>query len=388
MAPKDESAKRLALFLDGTWNRSGDNTSVWRLRSLCAPKDRHGKPQLIYYDSGVGTQFGEKISGGMFGAGIDENVQAAYQWLVENYSDGDEIFIFGFSRGAFTARSLAGMISICGLLKPGTPLGVGQLYTRYRHVDRNHQSIRKILADKEKSVQPSEREDIWLARDSRPVDITMIGVWDTVAALDMPGIGIHEFLDPNLRLDMKNAFHALAIDENRHKFAPTLWTQSSPKEDGPPKIKRDFSTVEQRWFVGAHANVGGGYPSDALPQIPLRWLADKAQGLGLELKAAVDVEQDAARDPVDDSYASFLAGAYRLASPRHHRPIGAEPVERDGYFVATINETIDASVFERWREDANYRPKNMVDWAQRFGLAPETTTHTVRADDPSEPLKR
>ncbi len=93
-----------------------------------------GIPQYIYYDSGVGTQVGERITGGMFGIGIDENVRKAYEWLIENYEDNDDIFIFGFSRGAFTARSLAGMLSICGLAKPGAPLGVGQLYTRYRHV--------------------------------------------------------------------------------------------------------------------------------------------------------------------------------------------------------------------------------------------------------------
>jgi uncharacterized protein (DUF2235 family) len=269
--------KRLAIFLDGTWNEEGDNTSVWRLRSLCAPTSSDERTQLIYYDTGVGTQFGEKVRGGLYGFGIDEHVKKAYEWIVENYNDDDQIFIFGFSRGAFTARCLAGLVSICGVLKPGTPLGVSQLYARYQTVDRNKKSIRHMLEDREKGVlsRPTREED-WGLRYSRPVGVEMLGVWDTVAAIDLPGVAKHNFLDPNLRHDMKNAFHALAIDEHRNRFSPTLWTQSSPKADGAPKILRDFSVVEQRWFVGAHANVGGGYPSDLLPQMPLQWLAMKA----------------------------------------------------------------------------------------------------------------
>ena len=114
------SPNRVALFLDGTWNTTHDNTNVWRLKSLCAQTDC----QKVYYNVGVGTQKGEKISGGMFGIGINEEVVAAYEWLVEHCAPGDRIFIFGFSRGAFTARSLAGFVSKCGLLKPGSPLSM------------------------------------------------------------------------------------------------------------------------------------------------------------------------------------------------------------------------------------------------------------------------
>ncbi len=88
--------------------------------------------QRIYYDAGLGTQFGEKVRGGMFGYGINKNLKDAYEWLIDNYNTGDDIFIFGFSRGAYTARSLAGFIAMCGLLKPGAPLSINQLYARYR----------------------------------------------------------------------------------------------------------------------------------------------------------------------------------------------------------------------------------------------------------------
>src|ERR1700754_95709 len=111
---------RIALFLDGTWNTLDENTNVWRLKSLCVQNDQ----QQVYYSAGVGTAKGEKVTGGLFGIGINEEVEAAYEWLIEHYIDGSQLFIFGFSRGAFTARSLAGFISKCGLLKAGSPLSL------------------------------------------------------------------------------------------------------------------------------------------------------------------------------------------------------------------------------------------------------------------------
>src|ERR1700722_19986117 len=101
-------AKNLAVFLDGTWDTVGDNTNVWRIKSLCADKGADGQPQLNYYSVGVGTSIGEKIRGGVLGYGVDRVVRDAYQWLIENYDEGDNLFLFGFSRGAFEARSLAG----------------------------------------------------------------------------------------------------------------------------------------------------------------------------------------------------------------------------------------------------------------------------------------
>src|SRR3981081_1727963 len=114
----EQQQKRLAVFLDGTWNSVNSNTNVWRMRALCAAKSKDGRPQSGYYEGGVNG-----FVGGVFGQGLDENIRLAYEWLIENYNDGDEIFIFGFSRGAFTARSLAGLIAIDGILKAGSPIG-------------------------------------------------------------------------------------------------------------------------------------------------------------------------------------------------------------------------------------------------------------------------
>jgi uncharacterized protein (DUF2235 family) len=133
----EQQQKRLAVFLDGTWNSVDSNTNVWRMRALTAAKSKDGKPQLVYYELGVNG-----VMGGIFGQGLDENIRLAYEWIIENYNAGDEIFIFGFSRGAFTARALAGLVAIEGILKAGAPIGVTELFDRYKK--GNEESIWRL----------------------------------------------------------------------------------------------------------------------------------------------------------------------------------------------------------------------------------------------------
>jgi len=373
--------KRLAVFLDGTWNAVGTNTNVWRLRCLCE-SDCEDAAQLRYYDAGVNGVFG-----GGFGKGLSDNVREAYDWIVEHYEDGDEIFIFGFSRGAFTARSLAGLIATLGLLKPGGPLGADQLYSRYRmaDTDRTIFRLRGGLPD-------TTKEEELLLKYSREAEIKMVGVWDTVGALGvavpgLPGIGSAKFRfhHTGLRRPIQNAYHAVAIDEHRKKFLPTLWTVRTPPGQ-PPSPTRPISSVEQRWFVGAHANVGGGCQSDLLAQIPLRWMMRKASALGLRFRNDLDLDGSEALDSISDSYAEFLHGIYRFFSRRHHRPVGAVPrVGPDGTHTV-VNETIDTSVFERWRTFSDYRPPSLVEWATRYGTDPDTLTYSVSATDPARPI--
>src|SRR4051794_18439321 len=132
--------KCIAIFLDGTWNTLENNTNVWRLKSLCDPSASN---QVVYYSKGVGTQFGELVRGGVEGYGIDSEIIDAYTWLTERFERDDEIFIFGFSRGAYTARSLSGLIAKCGVLKPGAPLSIEQLYARYRR--RTDRTINDLI---------------------------------------------------------------------------------------------------------------------------------------------------------------------------------------------------------------------------------------------------
>jgi uncharacterized protein (DUF2235 family) len=377
--------KNLAVFLDGTWDTFGDNTNVWRIKSLCAKRSKDKKDQLSYYSVGVGTSIGEEVRGGVLGYGVDRMVQDAYQWLIENYDDGDKIFLFGFSRGAFEARSLAGLISRFGLLTRGAPLAVTQLFERYKKgfvVD----FLSTINGKWEKEGQTLDLEARWLHRYSRDIRIDFIGVWDTVGALglpipqNIPGLGesAFSFYDPNLRLNYDYAFHALAIDEQRKHFAPTLWT----KLVRDSAAERSLDHVEQRWFSGSHGNVGGGYPNDSLPQLPLRWIMEKAERCGLAFQT-IDLDDDVSKAKIADSRSEFLDGAYALFSRPYYRPIGAERYSSDRGIVHTINETIDKSVFDRWYSDINYRPPNLDTWLHLRAFEIDQNTKSVRADNPS-----
>lgn len=377
--------KRIALFLDGTWNNVTDNTNVWRMKSLCTKSPE----QLVYYSAGVGTQSGEKLKGGMFGIGINKEVVDAYEWLIEHYEPNAKVFIFGFSRGAFTARSLAGFISECGLLKAGSPVSLNQLYERYRK-GNTVKSVRALGNVLDISTLPIE--DKWIKIYSRPIPIWFQGVWDTVGALGVPlpffpkvSRSSFAFLETDLRINDTHAYHALAIDEHRETIAPTLWKKSTKKQ-GDNFSARTLDAVEQRWFVGAHANVGGGYKSDLLPQIPLNWLMNKAISHGLTFKDNVVIDGDENSCPICDSYAEMLNGIYKAyktltCAGDYYRPIGIEPIDTIDVVITNINETIDVSVFERWRKDEAYRPQNLSDWANRRKVDVSTLTKSVRADD-------
>jgi uncharacterized protein (DUF2235 family) len=373
--------RQLALFLDGTWNTTDDNTNIWRLRSICESCPE----QSVYYDTGVGTASGERLRGGLFGYGLGEEVVQAYRWIMESYRPGDRIFIFGFSRGAFTARSLSGFISKCGLLKPGSPISLKQLYARYRR-EKIH-SIRRINTMTESELSQEEK---WLKRYSMPIPIWFQGVFDTVGALGVPfgnfprlSRSEFSFLETDLRINNTRAFQALAIDEHREAFAPTLWkkTVTAGAESYPP---RSIDDVEQRWFPGAHADIGGGYENGLLAQRPLHWLLGKAKQRGLRVKHEVEIELDSNLAVIHDSFAKMGGGVYRMIKlgKRHYREIGAKPVVVGNDTTTTINESIDASVFDRWRDDKAYRPKNLITWATAHDADPSSIMTSVRADDP------
>jgi uncharacterized protein (DUF2235 family) len=373
--------KRIAVFLDGTWNTVNDNTNVWRMKSLCAV----GSDQICYYSAGVGTQYGEKLKGGMFGYGLDDEVIRAYEWLIENYNPGDRIYIFGFSRGAFTARSLSGFISKCGLLKPGVPISLNQLYGRYR----KGAAVNTIRALINHPPDNLSLEDQWLKKYSLDIPIFFQGVYDTVGALGVPFGNIpiisrskYSFLETDLRINNDRAYHAMAIDEHREAFAPTLWTKTV-ESGADTYAPRPLDQVEQRWFVGAHADVGGGYQNGLLAQIPLRWLMQKAQSHGLIFKESVDIDGNENQAPIHDSFATMAGGLYRACKlwRPYYRAIGTPAVVSGAKTTTTINETIDASVFDRWRQDSTYRPANLAAWAQRHNLDFGSLRASVRADD-------
>jgi uncharacterized protein (DUF2235 family) len=269
--------RNLIVCFDGTWNtpdndtdRQGNtNTNVRLFYNACANVTGSGRQQLSWYDKGVGTRWFDRLSGGIFGVGLSRNICQGYSWLVENYQPGDDLYIIGFSRGGYTARSLVGMIRNCGLVKkPGTNRKeraelVSEAYQMYRAKDEGPDS----------SSAQKFRDSY-----SRVIGIHFLGVWDTVGALGIPvnsfdwfNRQFYEFHDTELSSIVRHAYHALATDEHRENYRATMWD---------PKEKPD-QVMEQQWFVGAHANVGGGYKTHTLSDVALKWLMEKAVDCGL-----------------------------------------------------------------------------------------------------------
>lgn len=374
--------KNIAMFLDGTWNDPDDQTSVYRLSKSVSGGATAGQPaQLSYYRNGVGVKKGTKLIGGAFGYGLSENIQHAYDWLRQNYDDEDNIFIFGFSRGAYTARSLGGLIARCGLLRKDAAMLPDDIMARYRrHKDVTRlDEIEHIVRH---NIRSLDEEEARLFAESRRVKIRMLGVWDTVGSLGIPWTASpvfapshYYFHNTNPSTLYQNCFHALAVDEHRAAYSPTLWTKFVPDDEDPDNaILPARKNFEQRWFIGAHANVGGGYKNDPLCNLPLAWMQEKATGCGLRFSQPVAMTDKELDTKEIDSYAKFMFGAYRLAKfgKRFHRPIGAGKQKVNGGWSIPINETIDASVFARWNRHSGYRPHNLLQWGERNGRRIET----------------
>jgi uncharacterized protein (DUF2235 family) len=380
--------RRLALFFDGTWNEPGDNTNVWRQKLMLADHDQNGIPQDAFYDEGVGTHFYDRLTGGAFGAGLSKNIRKGYRWLIEHYNPGDEIYLFGFSRGAFTARSLAGLISKCGLLRPEAPISFVQLFDRYRKgsaVRTLYQLIRERETNPSFSPDFEERAILDHAYYRRDL-IKMVGVWDTVGSLGVPllsrlirrGVWFH---NTHLSTTVQHSYQALALDEQRKPYWAILWTAFIPDSTSPTVGDRhDDRMIEQRWFAGAHANVGGGYRSDLLPERPLAWLQGKAHACGLAFRASVRITNADLQEAPRDSYREFLRGLWPILTLGHRyvRWVMADPVKKTGISpgtgtpvngsVITVNERLDESISLRWRADPTYRPASLYEWARRKGL--------------------
>ncbi len=370
--------KRLAIFLDGTWNTPEDKTSVHQLYERTHKKTApDGIEQRSFYRTGVGSKWTERFRGGAFGAGLSANVLDAYRWLVENYADGDDVFLFGFSRGAYSARSLAGVIVNCGLLKSTATLTPDQLYDRYR-AGKEAEPIYRLEFIRTSGERPLTPKEQRLLAESRRIRIHMLGVWDTVGALGVPwtaapwvGKTNFYFHNTNPSTIFDHCYHALAIDEHRAPYKPTFWTRFTPEAKDPKTDPHaPPPTIEQRWFVGAHSNVGGGYADDRLHLVPLAWMQSKAASHGLAFDAAIHSHPEDFAGPPVDSFGEFMKGFYKVIrlGKRYYRQIGAASRQVNRGWSTSIGETIDASVFAKYRSDSNYRPPNLEAWAEAKGL--------------------
>jgi uncharacterized protein (DUF2235 family) len=372
------SKKRLAVFLDGTWNTPEDKTSVHRLyQSAVAGMAPDGLEQRTFYRTGVGTKWSERFSGGAFGVGLSRNVLDAYRWLLDNYAEEDDIYLFGFSRGAYTARSLGGLIANCGLLRHGARVTPEEIYERYRagkEVDPIYR-LEFIQRNGERPLTDAEKR---LLTDSRRVEIHALAVWDTVGALGVPwtaaplvGKDNFYFHNTNPSKIYRYCYHALAIDEHRAPYKPTFWTRFTPQGKDPlTDPHTPPPDIEQRWFVGAHSNVGGGYKGDCLCLLPLAWMQEKVAVHGLAFSSPIQPSPGDIDGAPKDSFAEFMKGIYKIVrlGKRYYRPIGAPSRQVKKGWSTSIEESIDASVFAKYRKDPAYRPPNLQDWAKRRGI--------------------
>lgn len=283
--------KRIIICSDGTGNTAvkGRGTNVFKLYEAI---DLNGHrtdpaltPQVALYDDGVGTEDVKllKIFAGMTGFGLGRNVRQLYKELARVYDPGDEIYVFGFSRGAFTVRTLVGLIAKCGVLDPtklstrtaaGLHTAVKQAYRFYRQCFRTRLA-EMVLGPATDRTTEFRRERSHHAE----VRIRFVGVWDTVDAVGLPfhladvlNSTVHRFKFPDYRLSpsVDRACHALALDDERHSFSPLLWDESGETE----------GRVSQVWFAGAHSNVGGGYPKQGLSLVALDWMLTEAERAG------------------------------------------------------------------------------------------------------------
>lgn len=323
-------SKRIVFCADGTWDTTASHTNVYKLfKALITSSD-----QMPFYDDGVGAD-GDPITrlvGGAFGTGLWNKIKDGYKKIAHVYESGDQVFLFGFSRGAFTARSLAGMIAASGL--PTANFSddmVDMAFDAYRNKQDRAEILQKL---KNCNMDPNP-------------EITMVGVWDTVGALGIPAaVGevdpiVYGFLDTTLNSKIKHGVHALAIDERRAQFAPTLWT-------GKPL---EGQTLEQVWFTGAHSDVGGGEPDDlpgttALSDITLSWMMCKASGVGVKFDPAVfeqytlPLDPELALDKFHESWKVFCGFPIR------------RQVDKDA--------SIANSVLIRCLDDCTWRPQNLT----------------------------
>lgn len=272
--------KRLVVCCDGTWNKP-DSQTVTNVEKLARtvqsdPGATGGTYQLVYYVSGVGagSYEADRLLGGAFGFGLFHNVIACYRFLAQNYEPGDEIFIIGFSRGAYTARSVAGMVARVGLLTKVALVGE-KLPEAVRLYQRTDPPAGAFGA----SIEEFRHDHCHAA------PVAFLGVFDTVGALGVPGLNklTPQFHDVQLSDQVLRARHALAIDETRLKFAPAFW--EAP--DDPPGAPTEDARVKQVWFEGAHSDVGGGYPETGLSDTSLLWMAREAHAAGLVFDAAL-----------------------------------------------------------------------------------------------------
>ena len=341
-------------------------------------------PQIVYYQAGVGTEdnFYSKYIGGATGKGLSEHIREAYSFICNNYHNGDEIFLIGFSRGAFTARSISSLIRAVGLL---TPTGLTYFYQIFQDWEFQLKDgwtssyPTEPWPHRPKLNTPEYRRKLLELELTRPdIPIKAVAVWDTVGSLGIPMIGVlpqppntdFSFVDTKVEPNIEYAFQTLALDEHRRSFAPTIWEKDA--ENPWPKV------LKQCWFPGVHSDIGGGYSNYDLANLTLAWMISQLDPL-LKFNEGFIVQQnrlsmeahqkrgEKVRDwglgRIHNSMTLFFRiGGKKVRTPMEYEETQPKTHLRTGKRLKCTNETVHSSVRIRMgRKGLGYNDRGTYD---------------------------
>lgn len=353
----------------GAQGNSPTATNVLQLYRSVLPRTYDGRMQQKWYHSGAERPWFGRFRDGSFGYGLDEAILQGYAYLAATYEGGDDLFIYGFSRGAYTARSLIGLLTIAGLPSPtlldrehvrrvreatttltttNTPsphladcLTEMILSSSNQALNQAYRLYRNVHGNTDTTLPAAPR-----GRRIQDISIVFLGLWDTVGPLGIPTSALnwlsehrYNFHDTELSPIVQQACHALAIDEHRADHNATLWT--SPARAG--------QTIEQRWFAGAHGDLGGTYPNRELADFALAWMQRHSMRKGLAIELQAVPEKPNALSPFHDSFSECFGRFRKWFHSRFYRPVMQ---------TGTDTEVLDGSVQTRLLRLSSYRPKN------------------------------
>ena len=396
--------KRLVFCFDGTWNQlSVDNlTNVALVAQMVRPVAADGTPQLVYYDEGIGT--GRKWLGkaidGAFGRGMLRIMRDAYRFLIFNYDPGDEIFAFGFSRGAYTARSFIGLVRHAGIIDIARASKIDQAIDIYRHAPagtgkespaglrfRAQNSAKTCVSAADRDYRLKNVTGFTWSKDDKLLQFKYLGVWDTVSALGVPGFirfsalfnQKYAFHNAVLTGKIQYARHAVAIDEPRKAFRPTLFGRDNVarynarnQRTGAPPIPEWKLHYQEKWFPGVHSAVGGGGVRRGLSDGALQWILAGAIDAGLDLRNdGSDVMYAIKPDPydlvvIDPRKVAAAAGQFGWLKSWLNGPRDG-PVALDEVALPTLRRWRAEPL--RLREERQYRPATLGKVAQLIDQA-------------------
>lgn len=391
--------KRIVFCFDGTWNRLGVDTptNVVLTAASIERTTKSGVTQIIHYDEGVGTAWYDKAAGGMFGTGLVDNVREAYRFLIFNYDPGDEIFVFGFSRGAYSARTFIGFLRHVGPLRRLHADRIDEALALYRRRLRDEDgasdAMCKFRAEYSSNVCIGVQDEQWRCRcdtsyvpSSAPImTVKYLGVWDTVDAMGVPSMvplstmlnRRHAFHDMSLTGFVENARHAVAIDERHSLFSPILFGDLDALNKARGfSCEDEKAPYQERWFAGTHGSVGGGGHIRGLSDGALAWImkgAYRAQ-LGIDYSRGSRIQA---------FYPDPLVSLENETAPGWSATKVVK-ADRDG---PSQLWQLAPSVVRRWQASAEhlpggqeYRPKTLSKLATALDALPETKTMPLEKD--------